>query len=201
MSARSTTPFIDLLDPGWYSKIHSHTNHLQPPRHQRAGYLPLFGHLQAERLNDHIVSTFHFVLAAFFFSNSNFQASNPPSQSLGQDKFAPLLSPFAPFSIPAWEAALRAVNQSVLVESRCTNYAFPDPGVFVSPADDKRKAKLIESWVRTRDAWITRITFEGSLAMNAQHWRDFLNIDLSSAPEVTDTDTRSASVVGLLKIS
>ena len=28
--------------------------------------------------------------------------------------------------------------------------------------------------------------------MNAQHWRDFLNINLSSAPEVTDTDTRSA---------
>ena len=28
--------------------------------------------------------------------------------------------------------------------------------------------------------------------MNAQHWRDFLNIDLSSAPEVADGDTRSA---------
>jgi len=115
-----------------------------------------------------------------------------PPQSGGRDKFAPLLSPLAPFSIPAWEAALRAVDQSVFVKSRCTNYAFPDPGVFVSPANDERKAKLIESWVRTRDAWITRITFEGSLAMNSQHWRDFLNIDLSRAPEVTHTDTRSA---------
>ncbi len=28
--------------------------------------------------------------------------------------------------------------------------------------------------------------------MNAQHWRDFLNIDLSSSSEVIDTDTRSA---------
>jgi hypothetical protein len=70
-------------------------------------------------------------------------------------------------------------------------YAFPDPGLFVSPAKDARKAKLIEAWLRSRDAWITCVTQEGSLAMNAQVWRDFLNID-SSASGATDKDTKSA---------
>ena len=69
-------------------------------------------------------------------------------------------------------------------------YAFPDPGLFLSPTKDLRKAKLIEAWLRSRDAWITRVTQEGSLAMNAQVWRDFLNVD-SSASEVTVKDTKS----------
>ncbi len=158
--------------------------------HRRAGHLPLLGHLQADWLNDHVVSMFY-TCGGFFLTPS--QASKPqPPPSGGRDKFLPLLSPFAPFSIPAWEAALRAVDQSVSVESQCTNYAFPDPGLFVSPANDERKAKLIESWVRTRDVWISSITHEETLAMSAQHWRDFLNIDLSRSSEATDTDTRSA---------
>jgi len=128
-------------------------------------------------------------------SNSNFQASRPqPSQSGGQDKFAPLHSSLASFSIPAWRAALTAVDQSVFVKFRCTSYAFLDPSLFVTPTKDERKAKLIESWLRSCDAWITRITHEGSLAMNAQHWHDFLYIDftMSTVLEVAGTSTRSA---------
>ena len=86
--------------------------------------------------------------------------------------------------------ALRAVDQTVFIESPCTKYAFPDPGLFVSPASDLRKAKFIEAWLRSRDVWITRVTQEGALAMDAQHWRDFLNID-SSESAVNEKDTKS----------
>ena len=127
------------------------------------------------------------------FNESDFQASKrEPPQSVGRDKFAPLQSPFAPFSIPAWSAGLSAVDRSLFVESMDTSYAYPDPGLFVSPAKDERKAKLIETWVRVRDAWIARLAHEESVAMNAQHWRDFLNANLSNESEVAATSSKSA---------
>jgi len=128
----------------------------------------------------------------WFLSNSNFQAwKHQPARSTDRDKFSPLQSRFAPFPIPAWSAALAAVDQSVVVEFPNTNYAFPDPGLMVGPAKDERKARFIETWVRSRDAWISSVALEGSLAMKAQHWREFLIIDLN-ASEVTDTGTKSA---------
>lgn len=111
-----------------------------------------------------------------------------PPQSAGRDKFAPLNSPLAPFSIPAWSAALQAVDRSVSVESSKTPYfAFPDPGLFVSPAKEEKKAKFIETWLRIRDAWIARLAHEGSLAMLSQHWRDLLATDLSNLLGLSDT--------------
>ena len=92
-----------------------------------------------------------------------------------------MISPYAPYPIPAWSAALQAVDQtpSNLVESSKTNenygcYAFPDPGLFIHPAT---AAKYIESWLRVRDVWFMCMANEPSLALSNQSWRTFLSID------------------------
>jgi hypothetical protein len=97
-----------------------------------------------------------------------------------------LKSHFAPFSLPAWYAALQAVDRSSshLIETHKTathygHYAFPDPGLFVGPTDDEKKSKYIESWLQVRDAWLMRFQMEPSLAMSSQHWRTLLSMDLS----------------------
>ena len=96
--------------------------------------------------------------------------------------------------IPAWSAGLAAVDQSssFLVEvskssKHFGHYAFPDPGLFVSPASDQKKAGFIESWLRIREGWLMRLATETSLAMSAQNWRDLLAIDLSAVHERSDT--------------
>ena len=68
-----------------------------------------------------------------------------------RDKFSPLVSPYAPYPIPAWSAALQAVDQSpsLLVEASKTmqnygHYIFPDPGLFIHTATAR---KYIESWL------------------------------------------------------
>jgi hypothetical protein len=130
-------------------------------------------------LRGDIVSMFHFFIDRFL--TTSFLASKPqplrPNQSAGRDKFSPLDSPLAPFSIRAWAEALQAVDRH-LVFHQSAHYAFPDPGLFVTPTNDKKKAKLIETWVRVRPAWIVRIVHEG-LSMSSQEWRDLLSMDLS----------------------
>ena len=129
----------------------------------------------------------------FIVSNIYIQASKPrPSQSGGRDKFSPLDGPLAPFSIPAWKAALRAVDQSAFVESPSSLFAFPDPGLFVTPKDET-KAKFFETWMRTRDALITCVAHQGFPAMNAQNWRDFLITNLRLLSEVTEMGTSATS--------
>lgn len=113
-------------------------------------------------------------------------------QGSGRDKFSPLDCPYAPFSIPAWSAALQAVDQSSsrLIESSKTcakygHYTFPDPGLFTHPAT---AAKYIESWLRIRDIWFMRVEKEPSLAMSNQTWRTFLSTDTTaSGPEKGET--------------
>jgi hypothetical protein len=90
-------------------------------------------------------------------------------------------SPYAPYPIPAWSAALQAVDQtpSNLVESLKTEeiygrYVFPDPGLFIHP---RTAAKYIASWLRVRDIWLMRVAKEPSLALSNQAWRNFLSID------------------------
>ena len=102
-------------------------------------------------------------------------------QGGGRDKFSRLDCSYAPFSIPAWSAALQAVDQSSsrLIESSKTcakygHYTFPDPGLFTHPAT---AAKYIESWLRIRDFWFMRVEKEPSLAMSNQTWRTFLSMD------------------------
>jgi len=107
-----------------------------------------------------------------------------------RDKFAPLDSPYAPYPIPVWSAALRAVDQSPsnLLEASKTmqnygHYVFPDPGLFIHPAT---ATKYIESWLRVRDAWFMRLAKEPSLALSNQSWRTFLSID-NNLPEKGET--------------
>lgn len=111
-----------------------------------------------------------------------FLDSKPQTTQTGdRNKFSPLNSPCAPYPIPAWSAALQAVDQSPsnLVEaSKSTqnygHYTFPDPGLFIHSTT---AVKYIESWLRVRDAWFMRVAKEPSLALSNQSWRTFLSID------------------------
>lgn len=107
-------------------------------------------------------------------------------QSNGRNKFLPLESHLAPFSIPAWQASLQAVNRSsshlISAQKKSAHYGhytFPDPGLFVTPTADEKKSRYIASWLQARDAWLMRVQREPSLAMSSQHWRTFLSMDLN----------------------
>jgi len=120
-----------------------------------------------------------------------------------RNKFFPLDSPFAPFSIPAWSAALQAVDHSPsrLLEASKSfthygHYTFPDPGLFISPVagkkaiDKKPPVRYIEPWLRLRDTWLMRLAKEPSLAISNQQWRTFLAANLN-AP--ADGQTKAAN--------
>ena len=124
----------------------------------------------------------------FLVLTTNFQAQPPQlNQSGDQDKFAPLDSPLAPFSIPAWRAALQAVDRSHPGEGTSACYAFPDPGLFVSPGTNEKKAKFIEMWLRIREAWAACVAQGGAPAMSAQLWHDILATDFSNQMGTADT--------------
>jgi hypothetical protein len=140
------------------------------------------------------VSRFHIYRSPFFYYHI-FLASKPrTTQVAGRNKFLPLSSSLSPFPILAWSAGLQAVDQSpsLLVEASKSSkhfghYAFPDPGLFVSPISDEKKARFVESWLRIREGWLIRLATETSLAMSAQNWRDLLTSDLSTIHEKSDT--------------
>jgi hypothetical protein len=119
-------------------------------------------------------------------------------QPTGRNKFLPLDSPFAPFSIPAWSAGLQAVDQSpsrLLEASKMFihygHYTFPDPGLFITPvADNKAPVQYIEPWLRLRDTWLMRLAKEPSLAISNQHWRTFLAANLNTP---VDGQTKAAN--------
>src|SRR5258708_24081424 len=126
-------------------------------------------------------------------------------QPIGRNKFLPLDSSFAPFSIPAWSAGLQAVDQSPsrLLEASKTfihygHYTFPDPGLFITPVADKKAAdrkapvQYIEVWLRLHDTWLMRLAKEPSLTTSNQHWRTFLAADLNPP---TDGRTKAANRV------
>ena len=112
------------------------------------------------------------------------------TQTGDRNKYLPLQSPYTPYPIPAWSAALQAVDQSPsnLVDASKTEeiygrYAFPDPGLFIHPTTAVR---YIQSWLRVRDIWFTRLKKEPFLALSSQSWRTFLSID-DTALEKRDT--------------
>jgi hypothetical protein len=123
-----------------------------------------------------------FLYLIFYISSQFFLDPKPQTTQTGdRNKFSPLDSTYAPYPIPAWSAALQAVDQSPsnLVEaSKSTqsygHYAFPDPGLFIHPTT---AAKYIQSWLRVRDAWFMRVAKEPSLALSNQSWRTFMSID------------------------
>ena len=118
------------------------------------------------------------------FPQTHFLDPNPQTKQTGdRNKFYLLDSPYAPYPIPAWSAALQAVDQSHsnLIDASKTvtmqdygHYIFPDPGLFIHPAT---AVKYIESWLRIRDAWLMHVAKEPSLALSNQSWRTFLSID------------------------
>ena len=106
------------------------------------------------------------------------------------NKFSLLNSPYAPYPIPAWSAALQAVDQSPfhLVEISKSmqsygHYTFPDPGLFIYPAT---AAKHIESWLQVCDAWFMHVAKEPFFALSNQSWHTFLSID-NTMPEKRET--------------
>jgi hypothetical protein len=127
-----------------------------------------------------------------YFLTHYFKDLKPRTTQTGdRDKFSLLNSPYAPYPIPAWSAALEAVDQSpsLLVEASKTmqnygHYVFPDPGLFIHPAT---AVKYIESWLRIRDAWFMRVAKEPSLALSNQSWRTYLSIDNNSVSGRGDT--------------
>ena len=107
-------------------------------------------------------------------------------------------SPYAPYLIPAWSAALQAVDQSPshLVEAYGGQYIFPDPGLFIHPAT---AGKYIESWLRVCEVWFMCMAEEPSLALSNQHWRTFLSIDPAVAgKEGTKAARRRQEVLDIL---
>jgi hypothetical protein len=137
---------------------------------------------------------FSFIL--IYYTSSHFLDPKPQTTQTGdRNKYFPLHSPYAPYPIPAWSAALQAVDQSSsnLVESSKTmqtygHYAFPDPGLFIHPTT---AVKYIESWLRVRDIWFMRLAKEPSLALSSQSWRNFLSIDNAVLP-VGKGETKAA---------
>jgi hypothetical protein len=99
-------------------------------------------------------------------------------------------SPYAPYPISAWSAALQAVDQSPshLVEAYNGYYIFPDPGLFIHPAT---AGKYIESWLQVRNAWFMRMAKKPSLALSNQSWCTFLSIDNTSLGNLKE-ETKAA---------
>ena len=128
------------------------------------------------------------LLFYYFFKQSKPQTT----QVAGCNKYLPLSSLLSPFSIPAWSAGLQAVDQSPSLfikysksSKHFSHYVFPNPGLFVSPANNKKKARFIESWLQIQ-AWLMHVATETSLAMLSQNWCN-LAIDLSAIQEKSDT--------------
>ena len=142
------------------------------------------------QLEVHLVDLFLHSLFPIFLTHSLLDPKPQTTQTVDRNKFSPLDSPYAPYPIPAWSAALQAVNQSPanLVEATKTmqhfgHYIFPDPGLFIHPGT---AMKYIESWLRIHEAWFMRVAKEPSLALSNQSWRTYLSID-NTVPGKGDT--------------
>ena len=144
----------------------------------------LYAH--GQQLEVHLVDLFlHSSSCIVYFLTHCFLDPKPQTQTVDRNKFSPLDSPYAPYPIPAWSAALQAVDQSPanLVEATKTmhhygHYIFPDPGLFIHSGT---AVKYIDSWLRIRDAWLMRIANESSLALSNQSWQTYLSIDSTQA--------------------
>ena len=133
---------------------------------------------------------YSFILVWYISSHYLKDPKSRTKQNGDCDKFSPLDSPYAPYPIPAWSAALQAVDRSpsrLIDASKTTqnsgHYIFPDPGLFIHTAT---AGKYIASWLRVRDAWFMRVAKEPSLALSNQSWRTFLSIG-NTVPEKGET--------------
>jgi hypothetical protein len=107
--------------------------------------------IHRHQLKEHLV---RFLLHScmVYFLTHNFEDLKPQTtQTCDCNKFSSLDSPYAPYPIPAWSAALQAVDQSPsrLVEASESmqsygHYIFSDPSLFIHPFT---AAKYIELWL------------------------------------------------------
>ena len=146
--------------------------------------------VHGHQLEVHLVDIFLHSCIVYFLTYCLLDPKPKTTQTVDRNKFSPLDSPYAPYPIPAWSAALQAVDQSPanLVEATKTmqhygHYIFPDPGLFIHPGT---AMKYIESWLRAREAWLMRVVKEPSLALSNQSWRTYLSID-NTVPGKEDT--------------
>jgi hypothetical protein len=137
--------------------------------------------IHGDQLEEHLVRLFLHSYIVYFLTRCFLDPKPQTTQKGDRNKFSPLDSPYAPYPIPAWSAALQSVDQSPsnLVEASKTmptfgHYTFLDPGLFIHPAT---AGKYIGSWLRFRDVWLMRVAKEPSLALSNQSWRTFLSID------------------------
>jgi hypothetical protein len=149
--------------------------------------------VHAHQLEVHLVDLFLHSCMIYFLTHYFLDPKPQTTQTGDRNKFSPLDCSYAPYPIPAWSAALQAVNQSPanLIEATKTmqhyrHYIFPDPGLFIHPGT---AMKYIASWLRTREAWFMRVTKEPSLALSSQSWRTYLSIDNNVLGKV---DTKAA---------
>ncbi|PPR04230.1 hypothetical protein CVT24_013312 [Panaeolus cyanescens] len=136
------------------------------------------------------------------------QAKRPQDKGeakVQRDPFATIASPFFPSAIPAWAAALQAVDQSTPpamdpLPAYARKYCYPDPGLFANtPA--QRRQQMLESWLRISDAW--RASGNSHNGMKIQQWRDVLYIDYTSpvsteGESTTHTAKRRAEALKIL---
>ncbi|PPQ78922.1 hypothetical protein CVT24_012421 [Panaeolus cyanescens] len=103
-----------------------------------------------------------------------------------RNKFLPLDSPYAPYPIPAWEQALKAVNSDLSMfhgHASSGHYNFPDPGMVASP---RKIATHLTTWLQIREDWITAIN-KGITPFKAPEWRVLLGLDLNTPPPHSNT--------------
>jgi hypothetical protein len=149
--------------------------------------------VHGHQLEEHLV---RLLILVWYISSQIFLKTRLTTRTGDRNKFSLLDSPYAPYLIPAWSAALVAVDQSPshLVEAskkkqNYGHYIFPDPGLFIHPAT---AGKYIESWLRVRDAWFMRVAKEPSLALSNQSWRTFLSIDNTVREKEETKETMAA---------
>ncbi|KAG6834115.1 hypothetical protein H0H93_011821 [Arthromyces matolae] len=111
----------------------------------------------------------------------------------GRNKFDDPVDPMFPPPIPAWRDALFNVDRAEknFVDKEVLpsdfGYAFPEPALFVAFEKPERRTSALQSWLRYREAFIYRLTFEASDArpMSGKAWRDLLCLDWLKTPSKT----------------
>ena len=112
-------------------------------------------------------------------SGKSGQATSTP-----RDKFEPIDSPYMPPALQSWQTALSAVNcnpQELFSLTRLAEndgkYAFPEPGLFCSGDNDRRRNRFLTIWSTIRDICIYRLASNASRVrlVSNQDWHTLLS--------------------------
>ncbi|KAJ7748166.1 hypothetical protein DFH07DRAFT_962238 [Mycena maculata] len=114
------------------------------------------------------------------FDHPRASTSAAPKQAAGRDKFQHLDRPEMPTPIPAWEAALAAVNRArapAALRPADTRYVLPEPALVVASEDPERRQLYLHHLTLMMDALLYRIGDAENRheLLSSQEWRDVLN--------------------------